>query len=128
MLVEDSVNDDGNDVVSLSNVNLLFCVYVQTGNGADTVSMDHVVINQGTMTIDTGGSADVVSLKHCWADELFALLGAGDDSLRISDYSVFRRATLDGGGLGYDTLVKTRDSIFTEYLHRPNWDLIYLTA
>jgi hypothetical protein len=68
---------------------------VYTGSGNDTVSVDTVSV-YNRLTIDTGAGDDNVSITKSATDELFALLGADDDTLSLTTVSA-RRSALDGG-------------------------------
>jgi len=89
------------DVVTLSSLRVNGSASITTGAGVDTVSLDHINI-YSRLTIDTGDREDSVTLTSLVADEIFALLGAGNDSLSLTSVQA-RRWSLDGG-FGTNTL------------------------
>jgi hypothetical protein len=86
---------DDHDRVIVEEVRIAGEVTIGTGGGWDVVE----ILNLGAPRLDiyTGDGFDQVSVRLSHLDELFAVLGAGNDSMTLADTTVSGRATLDGG-------------------------------
>jgi hypothetical protein len=86
---------DDHDRVVLEEVRFAGDVTIGTGGGWDVVE----ILNLGAPRLDihTGDGFDQVTVRLSHLDELFAGLGAGNDSMTLADTSISGTATLDGG-------------------------------
>jgi Ca2+-binding RTX toxin-like protein len=87
---------------------------VVLGAGDDTLTATGLTVDD-EVRIDAGRGTDVLTLATLAADELFASLGAGDDSLTASAaLTLTTRARIEGNA-GNDTL--TGEALITSALN-----------
>jgi hypothetical protein len=95
------------DRVTLQNMNVVGFARVATGAGADRVTMSGITFN-ADLVVDTGDASDTVFMQQVEADEIFARLGNGNDTLGLFD-NFARVGVFDGLG-NFDTLRRSGNS------------------
>jgi hypothetical protein len=96
---------NGADEVRVFNVEVHGQISVATGSGNDDVIVE-VVLGRASATFDMGGGTDRLSVAGMeLVDDLFALMGAGNEDLLEIDNCGGRKAVLRGGSGRNDTLL-----------------------
>ncbi len=93
---------------------------LMTGGGDDLIVIGGLDqgVTTGCMTIKTSGGADRVIVNHSFVEkDATVLLNTGDDTLETADFTVNRRALLNGGQ-GTDRINRERDVFFAQLAMR----------
>jgi large repetitive protein len=117
LTIDSGVNNTSDVTVYLTTMNIGNDVTITTGAGQDSVFVTEVGVNHD-LSIRTGANNDSVSISDSEAaDLLFADLGSGNDTLKLTN-TYGDRAVLDGGIGFFDSLTENNVTFYSSHVSR----------